>query len=103
MRVAKAFNRPDVDQFMDELDADQYAEWCDFFQLEPTGWQAIQMAVARLTWAVIQPHSKKKLKERAFLLKTSAAAVVSDKVEKIRWQAAAISSQIRERIKRTGK
>jgi hypothetical protein len=43
--------RPDVDSFLDEMTAEQWAEWQEYFDLEP--WDT-SMAVAVNTWVQSQ-------------------------------------------------
>lgn len=66
MRLALAFRRPDVDTLLAELDADQFAEWTAFMQLEPQGWQATNLVQARLGYLIV---GNPKAKERKFLMR----------------------------------
>jgi hypothetical protein len=97
LEVAHAFNRPDVDTFMDEVNADQWAEWEAYFTLRPIGFRAVTIQTARLAWAAIQPHCRKSLKESDFALHP-AGNVHSDAVQRARFEAFAVQVEIREQM-----
>lgn len=44
MRIALAFRRPDVDQFLSEMTARQFEEWLEFWRWEPFGMEWLQTA-----------------------------------------------------------
>lgn len=99
MRIALAFGRPDVDRLMEEVDFDTWNEWRAFFETEPTGWQATNLMIRRITWALVQVHSKRKLNERDFEMRFKSQAATSVKAEFARAEAAAIRSEIEHRGK----
>jgi hypothetical protein len=103
LRVAHAFGRPDVDRLMQEMDEDQFQEWCDFFVLEPTGWNALKLAAGWVAFWVAQVRTKRKLKPSKFIPKTAAEATHSDEAERARWEAMAVRTEIEERVRTTGK
>lgn len=44
MRLALAFGRPDVDQFLSEMTARQFEEWLEFWRWEPFGMEWMRSA-----------------------------------------------------------
>jgi hypothetical protein len=103
MRVAHAFQRSDVDRFMSELDEDQFLEWCDFFTLEPTGWNALQLVAGWIAFWIAQVRTRRKLNPKRFTPRTNAEATHSEAAECARWEALASRSRIEERVRTTGK
>lgn len=97
MEMALAFGRHDVDRFLHEIDNDDFDEWQAFFVLRPTGWNATNLQTARLAYAAVQPHTRKKVDESKFLLRPG-GHIKSLAEQKAGWEAAAISSRVRERI-----
>jgi hypothetical protein len=97
MRLALLFGRPDVDDFLADLDADQFAEWAAFLAVEPAGWPALSLITTRLGYLLAQTHSSSKLRERDFELRP-AAGVHDDATERARWDAYAIRSEVAEAI-----
>jgi hypothetical protein len=93
MRVALAFKRHDVDQFLDELDHEQFEEWAALIDLEPTGWQALRVAARRLSYIVAQAHSPKRLRERDYDI-VLGGQVRSPDVERARWEAMSVRTEI---------
>lgn len=93
MRVALAFKRYDVDQFLDDIDHEQYVEWANFFTLEAQGWQATRLLIQRLSFMLAQTHSAKRLKEKTYDIKLG-ANVYSAATEAAQWEALSIRSEI---------
>jgi hypothetical protein len=52
LRLAAHFLRPDVDQFLSELTADQFAEWEAFFSLEEAGGLRDDLRAAKIVCAI---------------------------------------------------
>lgn len=94
MRLALAFRRPDVDAFLDEIDHEQFSEWCAFLLLEPQGWQATKIAAARQAFITAQAGSRKKLRERDFEIRLAAEGVQGSQAEKARWEAMSVRTEI---------
>ena len=82
MRIALAFRESDVDGFLENITADQYAWWQAFFALEPIGWPAMQMIVRRLVWSIFQRGRQKVVPELPF--KTAAEAALTPEQQRIR-------------------
>jgi len=94
MRLALAFRRPDVDQFLDELTHEQYVEWHAYLAENPTDWDAFSILGTRLTYAIFQSASgKKKLREKNYRL-SLAPTVSSPVVASARAEANAIRHEI---------
>ncbi len=93
MRVALAFRRPDVDAFLDEIEHEQYHEWCNFLSLEPGGWQAMRILITRLGYLVAQSHSTRRLKESAFDVKIG-KDIRSPAAERAQYEAKSIRQQL---------
>ena len=101
MRMAFAFRRHDVDEFLADIDADQYAEWEAFFAFEPWGWPAVQIVARRISWALFQSRRRDKtvLDEGIFGLKTNAESAPNPALQRMReemaeanWNAQAAAS-----------
>jgi hypothetical protein len=78
-----------VDALLNELDHDQYVEWCQFFGGEPHGWQAMRIATTRLAYVVAQSQSRRRLKERDFDLRLDREQH-GPSVEKARYEAMSV-------------
>lgn len=65
------WNSPEA--MLNELTADEFEAWLQFYQLEPFGDHIANMRTARMCWATLQCHSKRKLKEDSFLFKFTSA------------------------------
>lgn len=52
MRLAKEFRRPDVDQFLSEMTASQFAEWEAFEAIEPFGGLRDDLRAAKIVQAI---------------------------------------------------
>jgi hypothetical protein len=89
LRVASHFQRPDVDAFIDEIDAEQWAEWSDFLLLEPQGWQALRIAIQRLSYMLAATHSTKRVKERDYAIEIG-GNMHSAEADRARWEAMSI-------------
>jgi hypothetical protein len=101
LRVAHAFRRPDVDAFLDEIDAEQYAEWLAFFQLEPQDWQATRIAIRRLSFMQAMCAGAKKPRERDY------DVVLGDNLrspenERARWEAMSVRTGLQRTTRKRG-
>ena len=93
LRVARAFGRPDVDGFLQEISHEQYLEWACFFSLEPIDWQATQLAIRRLSYMIAQKGLRKRLKESNFEMQLGGNLRSAD-TEKVMWEAQSIRQNI---------
>lgn len=93
MRLALAMGRIDVDAMLDEVDHDQFIEWAAFFSVEPHGWNAINLAQARISTMIGLSVGAKKVKERNLLIKSTPASTPRN--ESLRYRAYAIRHRIR--------
>lgn len=75
MRLALALGRANVDQMLRELTAEQFAEWCAFFGMEPWGFQEEnrRVGVIASTVANFSGHAKRALSWRDFVPTAKAA------------------------------
>lgn len=96
--VAFAFGRVDVDQFLEEIDADQFAEWSAFFAMRPQGWSAINQQTAHITYAIAQAKSAKKLRFADFLIRPC-ANIVDPIVQAAIGKAAALKLKVAQTIR----
>lgn len=103
MRVALAFGRPDVNALLDELDHDAYVEWLDYFSIQPHGWDALNLAQARISTMIALVHGSKRTKDRDMLIKSTPPS--SDRNHELRLRAMSIRSNIiaNMKAKRRGK
>ncbi len=65
--MAQTLGYPHPDHLLAELSHRQFEEWVDYYNLEPWGAQRDDARTAQLTWAALQPHSKKKLSPEKFM------------------------------------
>lgn len=93
------FGRFDVEGFLAEIDHDQLCEWIAFDQLEPSGWQAINLATTRLSFLLAQVNSSKKLRERDFTIELAGGKSSSPEAERWRWEAMAARTEIQEQLR----
>ena len=93
LEVAHAFGRPDVEQFLDEIAADQLDEWAAYFALRPPGFRATSMMTARLAWAAVQPHTKRRVAEADFALQPC-SGVHDNRAQRARFEALSIREGI---------
>lgn len=93
MRLALLFNRVDVDAFIEEMDAETYAEWLAFLSLEPQGWQADRIGIQRLSFMMALSAGSKNAKERDFAIDIG-ENLRSEEAERARWEALSIRKGI---------
>jgi len=97
--LALALGRADVDGLLEELTHEQFCEWADYLSLNPTGWQAMRIGIARLSFITAQAHSRKKLRERDFDI-TIGKDIHTPEADAARLEAYSIRSNIRRQRKR---
>lgn len=85
---------------LEELTHEQFCEWANYFTLNPPGWQAMRIAIARLSYITAQAHSRKRLKERDFDI-TIGKDLHTPEAQVARMEALSIRSNIRQQMKRT--
>lgn len=90
-----------MDDFLNEIEHEQYLEWVEHFSTEPADWQAVQIAVQRLSLMIARGYTdpKKQLAERDFRLelRTPLTPEQIAEQERIQWEAMAIRSEVEAR------
>jgi hypothetical protein len=61
-----------------DLTRRQFLDWQTLYSLEPFGQARDDMRMARIVWALLQPHSKKKLDESKFVFNWNYAKYATD-------------------------
>jgi hypothetical protein len=64
----------DVDGMMEAMSSTQFDEWVEYLNLEPQGAIRSDLQAAIVAHAAAQPHYKKRLKPKDFVLKFDALA-----------------------------
>lgn len=99
LRLAERCGRlNDVEGWLDEIDADAYAELEAFDELQPAGWEAIRIATRRLSYIVAVSGGAKKLGERHFDI-VIGGALKSDAEKSARWEAFAIRAEFEQQAR----
>jgi hypothetical protein len=54
---------------LDEMSAGEFDDWCEFYCREPWGEHRADRRMQRLVWAILQPYTKRRLRESDFALR----------------------------------
>lgn len=93
MDIALAFGRPDVSAFLDSIDHEQFERWVEYFQRRPQGWNALNLSTARISYYLVQTHTRRKLREQDYQMKIS-VQTQNAALERARWEAMSVRTAL---------